>query len=78
MLGTLTNGGPPEKWAAAQCLAYAGCDADAVVTELISNINLADLVKHSKAVKLLSRLSKQSVGCFGFAFNIPSNMSDYL
>ena len=71
LLETLTSGGPPEKWAAAQCLSYSGCDADMVVNELISNINSTDLVKHSKAVKLLGRLSKQSVR-FLFCKHFPS------
>jgi len=60
LLETLSNGGPPEKWAAAQCLAYSGCSADAVVKELFENINTPDVIKHSKATMLLSRLSKQS------------------
>lgn len=60
LLETVASGGPPEKWAAAQCLAYSGCDADVVVNEIINNINSTDLVKHSKAVKMLSRLSLQS------------------
>ncbi|XP_065071810.1 uncharacterized protein LOC135696366 [Rhopilema esculentum] len=60
LLETLDSGGAPEKWAAAQCLAYASVDDDAVINELIKHINSADLVKHSKSVKLLGRLSKES------------------
>ena len=58
---TLNSGGPPEKWAASQCLAIAGYDADVVVKELFNSINSPDVIKHSKAMNLLTRLSKQSV-----------------
>lgn len=62
---SLKDGGSPEKWAAAQCLAYAGCDMDIVVNELISHIHSTDVNKHNKAVRLLGNLSKDSV-CYIF------------
>eukprot|EP00794_Sanderia_malayensis_P005463 gene5463-6146_t len=60
LMDALQNGGAPEKWAAAQCLAYSDCDSKIVIQELISHVNSSDIIKHSRSVKLLAKLSKIS------------------
>lgn len=54
-------GGPPEKWAATQCLALSGVITYKIIVELISQLHADNAVRTEKAGNLLAQLSQQSV-----------------
>ena len=61
LLWAMEHGGPPEKWAATQCLALSGVITDKVIVELVSQLHADNAVRTEKAGTLLARLSHQSV-----------------
>ncbi|XP_071828587.1 HEAT repeat-containing protein 4-like isoform X1 [Apostichopus japonicus] len=57
----IRTGTPPERWAAAQCLAHAGVCDSYVVGELVNQLfSSEDIVKHEQCVTHLSKLSQNS------------------
>ncbi len=62
----MEHGGPPEKWAATQCLALSGVITDKVIVELVNHLHADNAVRTEKAGTLLAKLSQQSVSfkCF--------------
>lgn len=60
LLWAMEHGGPPEKWAATQCLALSGVITDKVIVELVSQLHADNAVRTEKAGTLLARLSHQS------------------
>lgn len=57
----MEHGGPPEKWAATQCLALSGVITDKVIVELVNHLHADNAVRTEKAGTLLAKLSQQSV-----------------
>jgi len=68
LLWAMEHGGPPEKWAATQCLALSGVITDKVIVELVNHLHTDDAVRTEKAGTLLAQLSQQSV-----SFHVISN-----
>ena len=65
----MDHGGPPEKWAATQCLALSGVITDKVIVELVNHLHADNAVRTEKAGTLLAQLSQQSVSftnCYVF------------
>ncbi|KAK2572497.1 HEAT repeat-containing protein 4 [Acropora cervicornis] len=60
LLWAMEYGGPPEKWAATQCLALSGVVTDKIIVELISQLHADNAVRTEKAGNLLAQLSQQS------------------
>ncbi|KAJ8026097.1 HEAT repeat-containing protein 4 [Holothuria leucospilota] len=57
----IRTGTPPERWAAAQCLAHAGVCDSYVVGELVNQLfSSEDIVKHEQCVTLMAKLSQNS------------------
>ena len=61
LLWAMEYGGPPEKWAATQCLALSGVVTDKIIVELINQLHADNAVRTEKAGNLLAQLSQQSV-----------------
>lgn len=57
----MEHGGPPEKWAATQCLALSGVITDKIIVELVNHLHADNAVRTEKAGTLLAKLSQQSV-----------------
>ena len=57
----MEHGGPPEKWAATQCLALSGVITDKIIVELVNHLHADNAVRTEKAGTLLAQLSQQSV-----------------
>ncbi|KAL9983640.1 hypothetical protein ACROYT_G005843 [Oculina patagonica] len=60
LLWAMEHGGPPEKWAATQCLALSGVITDKVIVELVNHLHADNAVRTEKAGTLLAKLSQQS------------------
>ena len=61
LLWAMEHGGPPEKWAATQCLALSGVITDKIIVELVNHLHADNAVRTEKAGTLLAQLSQQSV-----------------
>lgn len=61
LLWSIEHGGPPEKWAATQCLALAGTVCDQVINELVRQLHSDNSVRAVEAGGLLAELSRLSV-----------------
>ena len=61
LLWAMEQGGPPEKWAATQCLALSGVITDKIIVELVNHLHADNAVRTEKAGTLLAELSQQSV-----------------
>ena len=61
LLWAMEHGGPPEKWAATQCLALSGVITDKIIVELVNHLHADNAVRTEKAGTLLAKLSQQSV-----------------
>lgn len=57
----MEQGGPPEKWAATQCLAMSGVITDKIIVELVNHLHADNAVRTEKAGTLLAQLSQKSV-----------------
>ena len=57
----MEQGGPPEKWAATQCLAMSGVITDKIIVELVNHLHADNGVRTEKAGTLLAQLSQKSV-----------------
>ena len=57
----MEQGGPPEKWAATQCLAMSGVVTDKIIVELVNHLHADNAVRTEKAGTLLAQLSQKSV-----------------
>ncbi|XP_031556052.1 HEAT repeat-containing protein 4-like [Actinia tenebrosa] len=60
LLWSIEHGGPPEKWAATQCLALAGIVCDQVINELVRQLHSDNSVRAVEAGGLLAELSRLS------------------
>ena len=65
----MEHGGPPEKWAATQCLALSGVITDKVIVELVNHLHADNAVRTEKAGTLLAKLSQQSVSFSNMILN---------
>ena len=61
LLWAMDCGGPPEKWAATQCLALSGIITDKIIVELVNQLHADNAVRTEKAGSLLAELSQHSV-----------------
>lgn len=61
LLWAIEHGGPPEKWAATQCLSLANTICDQVINELVRQLHSDNSVRAVEAGGLLAELSRHSV-----------------
>jgi len=61
LLWAIEHGGPPEKWAATQCLSLSNTICDQVINELVRQLHSDNSVRAVEAGGLLAELSRHSV-----------------